>query len=105
MYIGENRLLFLTHYSLRHGKKEGDSILSAWELQGSIDGEHWKKIETNQRKFGQSGYRKFVTCTRSVEGNVGAFRYFKILQTGLHSSRKYGIYLSGIEFYGVLIKV
>ena len=107
MNLGENYLLFPTHYSLRHGKKEGDSILRKWELKGSIDGQVWKDIDTHRRK----GEREFTepfpyaTDTWSVQGEVGAFRYFKIVQTGRHSSNGYGIYLSGMEFYGVLLKV
>ncbi|XP_020610082.1 uncharacterized protein LOC110048648 [Orbicella faveolata] len=105
VYIGENYLLFLTHCSLRHGKIRRDSILRHWELQGSIDGKDWKKINTKPRTYDQSGNGGFVTGTWSVKGNVGAFRHFRILQTGRHSSGRFGIYLSGIEFYGVLMKV
>lgn len=105
--IGENQLLFPTHYSLRHGKEEGDSVLRQWQLEGSIDGKDWKIFDTrnlgNAREFAEPS--PYVTGTWSVEDEVGAFRYFKIVQKGLNSSKKYGIYLSGMEFYGVLLKV
>ena len=103
--LGENYLLFPTHYSLRHGKKEGDSILRHWKLQGSIDGKDWKDIDTHRRKGELTEPLPYATDTWSVQGEVGAFRYFKIVQTGRHSSNGYGIYLSGMEFYGVLLKV
>ena len=103
--LGENYLLFPTHYSLRHGKKEGDSILRHWKLQGSIDGKVWKDIDTHRRKGEFTAPLPYATDTWSVEGEVGAFRYFKIVQTGRHSSNGYGIYLSGVEFYGILLKV
>ena len=103
--LGENYLLFPTHYSLRHGKKEGDSILRHWKLQGSIDGKDWKDIDTHWKKGEFTAPLPCPTDTWSVEGEVGAFRYFKIVQTGRHSSNGYGIYLSGMEFYGVLLKV
>ena len=108
--IGKNYLLFPTHYSLRHGKKEGDSILRGWKLQGSIDEKDWKDIKTCQRKSDLNDQPNFtapipyVTGTWPVEGEGGAFRYLRILQTGRNSSGKYRIYLSRIEFYGVLVK-
>ena len=55
------------------------------------------------------------TCTWAIGGKrpseiVGdrwkkAFRYFRILQTGKHSYGGFGIFLSGIELYGVLVKI
>lgn len=105
--LGENHLLIPTHYSLRHGKNDGRSILRDWELQGFIDGADWKKIDTCRKKLDREFTEPFpyATETFSVEGDVGAFRYFRIYQTGQHSTRGFGIYLSGMEFYGVLIKV
>ena len=105
--LGANYRLFPTHYSLRHGKKDGDCILRHWKLQGSIDGEDWKDIDTQPRKGERefTGPYPYATGTWSVEGEVGAFRFFKIVQTGRHSSNGYGIYLSGMEFYGILLKV
>ena len=103
--LGENYLLFPTHYSLRHGKEEGDSILRHWQLQGSIDEKDWKDIGTHRRKGDFTEPTPYVEDTWSVEGEVGAFRYFQVVQTGKHSSGGFGIYLSGMEFYGVLLKV
>ena len=105
--LGENHLLFPTHYSLRHGKRDGKSVLRYWELQGSIDGKdcNWKNINTYRKKREFTEPFPYVTETFSVEGDVGAFRYFRILQTGQHSSKGFGIYLSGMEFYGILLKV
>ncbi|XP_078378472.1 uncharacterized protein LOC144661540 [Oculina patagonica] len=104
--LGKDYLLFLTHYALRHGKKEGDSILCRRKLQGSIDGKDWKDIKTknSSNQPMHSGPFPYYTGTWTVGGEVGAFRYFRIVQTGRNSSRKYGIYLYGIELYGVLIK-
>lgn len=103
--LGENYLLFPTHYSLRHGKKERDSILCERQLKGSIDGKDWKNIGTHRKKDEFTDKNPYPSDTWSVKGELGAFRYFKILQTGLHSSNWHGIYLSGVEFYGVLLKV
>lgn len=101
--------MFLTHYALRHGKKEGDSQLCGWTLQGSIDGEDWKELNTvnlgqnDTLKFDKEPY-PYYDGTWAFINNVGAFRYFKIEQVGKNSSNKYGIYLYGIELYGVLCK-
>ena len=104
--LGENYLLFSTHYALRHGKKEGDSVLRRWKLQGSVDGNDWKDLDTkhNSRQPRFRGPYPYYTGTWPVKGEVGAFRYFTIVQTGRNSSHKYGIYLYGIELYGVLIR-
>lgn len=105
--LGENYLLFPTHCSLRHGKKEGDSILRGWKLQGgSIDGKDWKDCQRKNNVNDQPNFTApipYVTGTWPVEGKGGAFRYLRILQTSRNSSGKYGFYLSRIEFYGVLV--
>ena len=104
--LGENYLLFLTHYALRHGKKEGDSLLCQWMLQGSIDEENWKDLESKENGYRPNfrGYKPYVTGTWPAKGEVGAFRYFRILQTGRNSSGKHGMFLYGIELYGVLLE-
>jgi len=105
--LGENQLLIPTHFSLRHGKKsgDGDAILRCWELEGSIDGKNWNKIGTSRKEFEREFKNPYFTDTWPVEGDVGAFRCFKIVQTGKHSSNGFGIYLSGMEFHGILLKV
>lgn len=105
--LGENMLLFVTHCALRHGKEEGDSILQHWELQGSIDGIKYKTLAKENKPDGPPPFRDphpYYTGMWSVKGEVKAFRFFRILQTGRNSSSKYGIYLSGVELYGVLFK-
>jgi len=44
--LGENHRLTITHYALRHGKRDGESILRKWELQGSIDGLNWRDLKS-----------------------------------------------------------
>jgi len=97
--LGENYLLFITHCALKNGRN--DPVLRKWQLQGSTDGRDWTALRTERKQFEYPGF----TATWSVEGKVEAFRYFQILQTGLNSSGKYGIFLSGVEFYGVLLEV
>ena len=103
--LRENYRLVITHYALRHGKKDGKEILQRWQLQGFNDKDKWTNIYYTPDLSQFSAPRPFVTGRWSVSGEVGAFRYFRIFQTGLNSSNKYGIYLSGIELYGTLTKM
>ncbi len=107
--LGKDYLLFLTHYALRHGKNTADSLLCGWELLGSNEGKHWKELHTVKRKKGKNLWSKdrapYFTGTWAFINKVGAFRYFKIKQVGKNSSNKFGMFLYGIELYGVLFKV
>ncbi|XP_078378426.1 uncharacterized protein LOC144661514 isoform X2 [Oculina patagonica] len=105
--LGKNYLLVITHCALRHGKMYNESILTKWQFQGSADGVTWKNLE-RENPSDPPQFRDpptYSTGIWTVKGEVGAFRYFRILQTGRNSSGKYGIYLSGVELYGVLSKV
>ena len=103
--LGLSHRLVVTHYSLRQGKRYGESALTDWQLEGSHDGKNWKELKTIY--YGKDSQffvpPLFYTGTWSVGGEIPAFRFFRIFQTGRNSSGKYGIYLSGIELYGVLL--
>ena len=109
--LGENYLLVITHYALRHGKSDGKSFLQQWQLQGSVDGVTWNNLETDhKREYPREPLQfkdpfPYYTGTWPVKGEVRAFRFFRILQTSKNSSGRYGIYLSGVELYGVLSKL
>ena len=105
--LGSSHRLVITHYALRHGKREKESLLTQWQLKGSNDGKQWENIETIHDKKDPQFKDPPLFCTGkwSVKGEIGPFRYFRIFQTGVNSSGKYGIYLSGIELYGVLLNM
>ena len=113
--LTENYALYLTHYTLRHGHKASFSYLLNWRLEGSHDGQTWETLRTHENDRGLKGKDPCRTCTWAIGGKrpseiVGdrwkkAFRYFRILQTGKHSYGGFGIFLSGIELYGVLVKI
>ncbi|XP_078378429.1 uncharacterized protein LOC144661517 isoform X1 [Oculina patagonica] len=106
--LGKNCLLVISHYALRHGKSDGESYLKEWQLQGSVDGDTWKNLETGDDPSDPSPFRDphpYYTGTWSIKGEVKAFRYFRILQTRRNSSGNYGLYLSGFELYGLLLKM
>ena len=106
--LGEKNRLFITHCALRHGKKDPEATLQRWQLQGSMDGRTWTDLSTSHDPRFHTPFRAphpYPTGQWTVQGEVGSFRYFRIWQTGKHSSDKYGIYLSGVELYGVLVKM
>lgn len=95
--------LYLTHYTLRHGRDNGMSIMRNWRLEGSLDGRTWKPLKKHENDRGLKDPFPYYTATWMVDGELGAFRYFRIFQTGKNSSGRFNIFLSGIELYGVLI--
>lgn len=97
--------LFLTHYTLRHGRDNGMSIIRNWRLEGSLDGRTWKTLKKHENDRGLKDPFPYYTATWSVDGELGACRYFRIFQTGKNSSGRFSIFLSGIELYGVLIEM
>jgi len=48
---------------------------------------------------------KILSPIAHARGDSNAFHYFRILQTGENSTGNLGIFLSGIELYGVLIEI
>lgn len=94
---------------MRHCKPGTKSLLSEWQLQGSIDEtiNSWENIETifdkNDPQLSNSD--RYVTGRWSVGGKMKAYRYFRIKQTRVNKSGKYGIFLSGIELYGTVLNV
>ena len=103
--LTEKYALYLTHYSLRHGRDNGMSIIRNWRLEGSLDGHIWKTLKKHDNDRGLKDPFPYYTATWPVDGELGAFRYFRIFQTGKNSSGRFSIFLSGIELYGILIDV
>ncbi|XP_068752246.1 E3 ubiquitin-protein ligase HECTD1-like [Montipora capricornis] len=101
--LTEKYVLYPTRYTLRHGRDNGLSIIRNWRLEGSLDGHTWKILRKHDNDRGLKDPYPYYTCTWSVDGKLGAFRYFRIFQTDKNSSGRFGIFLSGIELYGVLI--
>ena len=101
--LTEKYALYLTHYSLRHGCDKRQLFLRNWRLEGSLDGHCWRILSRHKNDRGLKG-KPYCTCTWRIHGKSHAFRFFRIFQTGKNSSGKFGIFLSGIELYGVLIE-
>ena len=106
--LTENYVLYLTHYTLRHGQQHRSSFLSNWQLEGSVDECEWTTLKNHENDRGLADCETdsiYCTCTWAVDEHCNAFRYFRILQTGKNSSGRLGICLSGIELYGVLVEI
>ena len=106
--LTEHYALYLTHYTLRHGQEQSGSFLCNWRLEGSVDGCKWTTLKNHKNDRGLGGLKlhsTYCTCTWAIDGKLNAFRYFRIFQTGDNSSGRFGIFLSGIELYGVLVEM
>ena len=106
--LGLRYRLIITNCSLRDGNVFGRLALINWKLEGSNDGEKWDSLETIHMKDPQCMCRdRSIHQTRiwSVVGEIAPFRFFRIFQTGINSSGSNGLYLSGIELYGILLNI
>ena len=105
--LTENYALYLTNYTLRHGQEQSGSFLCNWKLEGSVDGCNWTMLKHHKNDHGlgeRKSHGTYSTHTWTIEGELNAFRYFRVYQTGKNSSGRFGIFLSGIELYGVLFE-
>ncbi|XP_022785923.1 BTB/POZ domain-containing protein At2g30600-like isoform X2 [Stylophora pistillata] len=84
--LSENYSLYLTHYTLRHGLGDGNSFLRHWKLEGSLDGSNWEVLKKHEDDKKLSRPSENFTATWSIDREVGAFRFFRIVQTGENSS-------------------
>ncbi|XP_068752676.1 golgin subfamily A member 6-like protein 7 [Montipora capricornis] len=94
-------VLNLTHYTLSRSRNDQESYILNWRLEGSLDGYTWAILKEHKDDSELKAHP--YSYTWSVNGELGAFRYFRIYQTGKNSSDKHNIFLSGIELYGVLL--
>ena len=106
--LGLRYQLIITNCSLRDGNMYGKLAPINWKLEGSNDGEKWDSLETIHMKDPQCMCRDtslYHTRICSVVGKIAPFRFFRIFQTGTNSSGSNGLYLSGIELYGILLNI
>ncbi|KAJ7371920.1 hypothetical protein OS493_022017 [Desmophyllum pertusum] len=78
--LSDKYVLYLTHYTLRHGRDNGMSIIRNWRLEGSLDGRTWKPLKKHENDRGLKEPYPYYTATWSVDGELGAFRYFRIFR-------------------------
>jgi hypothetical protein len=106
-------LWLLPHrYSLRHGCSSSANALRSWELQGSADGEHWVCLRSHvndsslDARFAVGTWGVgYGASTASAAGDLdldatGVHRFFRVLMTGINSSKGRELRCSGFELYG-----
>ncbi|KAK8839726.1 hypothetical protein M9Y10_031431 [Tritrichomonas musculus] len=94
-----------THYSIR-SKPYGPGIEHPmhWVIEGSNSGndEDWTVID--RRSGVKSLNAKSVVCTFDIQQQpVEFYRYLRLRHTGKHSSGKYNLGLSSLEYFGSVI--
>jgi len=78
-------IVFIAHYALRHGKKDDKALLQGMQLQGSNDKATWANIYNTPDASQFRSPHPYVMGRWSVDGEVGAFGYLRILQTRMNS--------------------
>jgi hypothetical protein len=103
--LGSLRRLRVAHYALRTeswgGGVVGNRDLRSWQLQGSAheDGP-WVMLRRHENDD-TLDRQKCPVASWPVE-NAGAWRYLRVLQTGLNAHGNKQLSCSGVEFWGVL---
>ncbi|ETO36723.1 hypothetical protein RFI_00341, partial [Reticulomyxa filosa] len=95
----KDKLIQPSYYTLRHYSSWDTECLRNWILQASNDGVHWVTVKKHEDDQGLN--EKGASHTWPVQGR-GAYRIWRIKQTGLNSNKHKYLACSGIEFYGQL---
>eukprot|EP01084_Bolivina_argentea_P250100 418904_1 len=95
----KDKLIQPSYYTLRHYLSWDTECLRNWILQASNDGIHWVTVKKHEEDSSLS--EKGAAHTWPVQSR-GAYRIWRIKQTGLNSNKHKYLACSGIEFYGQL---
>ena len=99
--IGASRSLIIDHYCLRHGNPTGIGRLQHWQLEGSNDNSQWAVLSVHDGDLSLPAVG-FSVAAWPVPGIEEAFRFFRVVQTGLNSQGGHYLYCAGLELYGLL---
>jgi hypothetical protein len=102
----KDRLVSLTHYSLKSGGASGYHFLE-WTISGSNDGNSWTIVDDQKTQVLNGKYiTKLFECgdKSSVSSFSPFYRYLRLTQTGKNSSKNDHLDLSNIEFFGSIVK-
>ena len=111
--------LFLTKYTVRHGRSDGGCRLRSWVVEGSEDGTSgWVELREHidDQSLADKGFSvaswdvDMPEPDEELEGpalydyeDSLAFTHFRIRMTGRDSSGCYYLHLAGIELYGRVV--
>jgi hypothetical protein len=91
----------VTHYSIRSRRDGNSNHLRSWTLEGSHDGLIWVKIDdrTKDTSLNSQGAISSFSISKDFQTE---FRMIHLLQTGKNSNGSDFLFVSAIEFFGVL---
>eukprot|EP01084_Bolivina_argentea_P160593 279642_1 len=95
----KDKLIQPSYYTLKHYSSWDAEALRNWTLQASNDGIHWATVKQHEEDTSLS--KRGETHTWILQSR-GAYRIWRIKQTGLNSHKRKYLACSGIEFYGQL---
>jgi hypothetical protein len=80
----------------------GSNNLLQWKLQGSVDGNTWSILDTQntQDLNRKESITKIFHCNGVSSSVSNFYRYIRLTQTGKTSSGRDCLILTGIEFFG-----
>ena len=106
MFDFKNLRILPTHYSLRHGWKQGKFCLRSWKLEGSINGTSWVTFcqHTDDETLNSSPTNKNTWAfANRPNQNLPWVRFFRVSMTSPNSHGSYTMCLAGFEVYGACI--
>jgi hypothetical protein len=99
----KDRLISVTDYALKSDGNGGHHLLH-WALSGSIDGEAWTVIDSqNTQELNGKFITKFFHCSSGFSF-PHFYRYLRLTQTGKNSFGNDSFMLANIEFFGVMVE-
>ena len=109
--FGVKYTLALKTYTLRHGRGDGQYVLTNWKIEGKLEGpldsdDNWTLLREHRDEVWSSLSipPPYMTKTWDIENVKGPFRYFRIVQLNVSSQSINKIYLAGMELYGDLFE-
>ncbi len=106
--FGVKYSMVLKTYTLRHGRPDGQNVLTNWKIEGKLEGpldsdDNWTLLKEHRDEVWDSRSipAPFMTKTWHIEDEKGPFRYFRIKISSKGTNK---IYLCGMELYGDLFE-
>jgi len=100
--LGETRKVVPTRYTLRHGHDKPNDALRNWRFEGSNNAEVWTTLKTHTDDKALS--TAWGTYSWTLSTSV-AYRFFRVLSTGVNSDNNNHLRLSWMELYGAIQSV
>jgi hypothetical protein len=93
----KDRRISVAHYSIK-SDGEGNSHLAKWSLAGSEDAESWTVLDERDTQDLDGSY--VVKTYECQSHRSSCFRFIRLTQTRLNSSKNQHLMLANVEFFG-----